>query len=166
MKYTIHEYAKHNDGKANITRHVRAPTIFSPSGRKLANPECTMGNMIPNNIVTTCEFPCSISFSKKYTKSSPYPVTGYIHSTATAVNMVATATKNVIQPVPSPSVPHFSSSKLYTPESSPINKSFSRFDVSDFVNIDNGDDEDCSGVEYSCVGVVMEDDVVGVVVVK
>ena len=29
-----------------------------------------------------------------------------------------------------------------------------------------GDDEDCSGVEYSCVVVVMEDADVGVVVVK
>ena len=71
----IHEYDRHSDGHAKMTRHVRFPTSFSPSGRSEARPECTSGKMIPNASVTRCEFPPAAR-SSAATKSSPYPVAG------------------------------------------------------------------------------------------
>jgi hypothetical protein len=61
-----------------------------------------------------------------------------IQSIVTAVSIVATAAKNVTQPVPSLNDPHFSLEKLYIPESSPIIKSFCRLDGWDWMRRDIG----------------------------
>eukprot|EP00956_Cyclotella_meneghiniana_P017567 scaffold28848_cov25-Cyclotella_meneghiniana.AAC.1 len=90
-----------------------------------------MGKIIPNANVTMCGLSCATSFSRKYIKSSPYPVEGMIQRTATAVSIVATAAKKVTHPA-SPNAPHVSFERSYIPESSPTMTSFRRSDGFDF----------------------------------
>lgn len=96
---------------------------------------------MPNANVTKWGLPCATSVSRKWMKSSEYPVEGIIQSSATAERMAATAAKKVTHPS-SPNAPHFSLEKLYIPESSPIIRSFSREDGCDLRRREMGLEEE------------------------